>query len=1038
MASDLTVRALDESLNDLVKWERFALYLPGINELHINTIKKNSKRDDSDDQKMALFEKWLKLCPSPTWEHVIQALEKVEENSLASKLKTKLPKKNSSDHNISVQKVQVSKVLVDKLSGLHRSFVSITEKVKSEVESAVQNGSISISRLVSRTGEEKAYCIPQLQSVRSHIDYFEAIQPFYSFLNCHLIVCLAVLLSGSIARRAKQYDRKIETFKNTTQIIKLRNTLDCFFPPSLPDSSIQVTIVLENCWGKHNLWLVEELVRTLFDLETREECQWFKVKPGSLVLAFLAPKHLAMLLIVNSVKKLHFMEQLGVTGLQVGRISVLKSKGMKCFSFENSLMRAATSNNVQVAQFLIDLMQIDVNTQFTEEDSVAINAIDEQYYHIPTYSRLYALQHSFFGLRKEVEEWIIHQDKQITQEKLVKCLQEYFPLFTELQPKMSIPSLLTVLRPHYNFLSPGMLVNIASWLGVFAQRPKLLSNEVESLKSVTQVTCLQGPLNDMFRNFQSEASIKVAVVLSNAWRLCSVSTVEKLVQKIFSLKNFDYFQWFRVVSGSLLTIFSAPKHMKAVLIKNSKENRELFEPMGVIRLTVGNVMCFSIEENAYSFKAGIEQAKKIRNSDLVQFLSMAEKNAIATVNLVGFDGNRNNLIRHEHDMTALMRACCENNLPIVKLLLENSTDPNIQTKRKFTALMYACILGSGKIVKILLSYDANINELNIQMDSPLHIACFHGNVKAVEILLTKKPNLNIENENGQTPLYIAACNGYLDIVKKLLNAKADPKVQDKHGQTAVRVAIEQSHSQIVEKLLQFQVNPPDEIDENGIASLHVATSQGYSSIVKMLLEAKANPNIQDPFGTTALYSASEKGNLQIVDFLLRANANPNIKCDNGITPLFIASWNGHLKVVEALLAAHAKPNTQDDLGRTALYIASYEGLLDIAHRLLKANANPNISKHNGATPLYVASQECHTKLVTILLEAKADPNIQVTDNGTTALHMAIIFGNLELVKLLFRCGADTKIRDKLGLSALDIAKQYKKKDIVTWLKRTLI
>ena len=41
----LTVRDLDDNLRDLVKWKRFALYLPGIDQSDIEVIA-IEKRDD--------------------------------------------------------------------------------------------------------------------------------------------------------------------------------------------------------------------------------------------------------------------------------------------------------------------------------------------------------------------------------------------------------------------------------------------------------------------------------------------------------------------------------------------------------------------------------------------------------------------------------------------------------------------------------------------------------------------------------------------------------------------------------------------------------------------------------------------------------------------------------------------------------------------------------------------------------------------------------------------------------------------------------
>ncbi len=78
-----TVRELAIRLKDLVMWERFAIHLPEIETPQIQIIKRESPQA-IEDQKIQLFNKWLRVCPSASWQHVIHALETVRENEIAS------------------------------------------------------------------------------------------------------------------------------------------------------------------------------------------------------------------------------------------------------------------------------------------------------------------------------------------------------------------------------------------------------------------------------------------------------------------------------------------------------------------------------------------------------------------------------------------------------------------------------------------------------------------------------------------------------------------------------------------------------------------------------------------------------------------------------------------------------------------------------------------------------------------------------------------------------------------------------------------
>ena len=82
-----TVLKLVEYLVDLIDWAIFAQYLPGIKERHIQKIEQENK-GKVDDQKRALYNKWLEVYPDASWNDVIEALEKAERKDIALTVKT--------------------------------------------------------------------------------------------------------------------------------------------------------------------------------------------------------------------------------------------------------------------------------------------------------------------------------------------------------------------------------------------------------------------------------------------------------------------------------------------------------------------------------------------------------------------------------------------------------------------------------------------------------------------------------------------------------------------------------------------------------------------------------------------------------------------------------------------------------------------------------------------------------------------------------------------------------------------------------------
>ena len=92
-------KELDEQLGGLVEWEHFALYLPRISSADIAVIKRNNPLNNSN-QKISLYEKWLRLFPQASWDNVIDALEKAKEYTIAKQIQTKLQEETVSNFHL--------------------------------------------------------------------------------------------------------------------------------------------------------------------------------------------------------------------------------------------------------------------------------------------------------------------------------------------------------------------------------------------------------------------------------------------------------------------------------------------------------------------------------------------------------------------------------------------------------------------------------------------------------------------------------------------------------------------------------------------------------------------------------------------------------------------------------------------------------------------------------------------------------------------------------------------------------------------------
>jgi Ankyrin repeats (many copies) len=115
-----------------------------------------------------------------------------------------------------------------------------------------------------------------------------------------------------------------------------------------------------------------------------------------------------------------------------------------------------------------------------------------------------------------------------------------------------------------------------------------------------------------------------------------------------------------------------------------------------------------------------------------------------------------------------------------------------------------------------------------------------------------------------------------------------------------------------------------------------------------------------------------------------------------------------------LIAGGADPNSMSASGNTPLCSVDNEQMVRL---LLELGADPNLADGQGQTPLLVA---CNSALpiggLYALLEAGADPNVR-DSAGMTPLMCACQYKGAEEVELLLQYGANTRLKDKQGLTA---------------------
>lgn len=103
--------------------------------------------------------------------------------------------------------------------------------------------------------------------------------------------------------------------------------------------------------------------------------------------------------------------------------------------------------------------------------------------------------------------------------------------------------------------------------------------------------------------------------------------------------------------------------------------------------------------------------------------------------------------------------------------------PPPQNNDNETALHCAAQYGHTEVVKVLLEELTDPTMRNNKFETPLDLAALYGRLEVVKMLLNAHPNLLSCNTKKHTPLHLAARNGHKTVVHVLLDAGMDSNYQ---------------------------------------------------------------------------------------------------------------------------------------------------------------------------------------------------------------------------------------------------------------------
>ena len=252
--------------------------------------------------------------------------------------------------------------------------------------------------------------------------------------------------------------------------------------------------------------------------------------------------------------------------------------------------------------------------------------------------------------------------------------------------------------------------------------------------------------------------------------------------------------------------------------------------------------------------------------------------------------------------------------------------------------------------------------------------------------------------DGVGPVACAALAGNTKMLRKLAAAKAD-----------VNAVITRD-------------DPSQSLVRGSTALMLAAYHKSDIAVLQCLLELRANLRQRCVLGTNALCSAAASGNCTWAAALIDLGLDPDEIAVAGTRPVHVASLSGQPSTLAVLLERRANPDGCGATGHSPLLGAVEAGSIGCCRVLLDHRADVNaVGKMVGPIGAVIGSG---LRLMRWAGRSPSSGPIQrwALLEGSTAVMMASLVGDADIVELLLRARADLSVKNRAGSDALTLAR----------------
>lgn len=272
-----------------------------------------------------------------------------------------------------------------------------------------------------------------------------------------------------------------------------------------------------------------------------------------------------------------------------------------------------------------------------------------------------------------------------------------------------------------------------------------------------------------------------------------------------------------------------------------------------------------------------------------------------------------------------------------------------------------------------------------------------------------------KTHHSRSYLHWAASAGNLELVNYLIGKGADVHYPDSYGTpiTAYAAAGGNKNTAVYDALFNAGVDPKQRYENGATLLLLAIASDPDLSLTDYFISRGMSLSDKDEYGRTATDYAARSTNRELVEKLIRKGIKPT---GNALFFAAMGSRTGAPGVdtykyfVETL---KLDPKTVNKDGANLLHQVVRRPDAEVLNYFLEKGVDLNKADNDGNTPLILAASGRNASYISTLVSHVKDINT-VNEKGQSALTRAIATGSAEVVSLLLKSGADTRVTDTDG------------------------